>query len=66
MKTLPPAMWSAEELASFLKVPVATVYQWNHKGTGPRAAKIGKHLRYSVADVEAWLDRRSSGGGAAA
>ncbi len=63
---MPPAMWSAEDLAQFLKVPVATVYQWNHKGTGPRAAKIGKHLRYSVEDVEAWVNERSARNGAPA
>ncbi len=59
-------MWSAEDLARFLKVPVATVYQWNHKGTGPRAAKIGKHLRYSAEDVEAWVKERSGRNGASA
>lgn len=27
--------YSPEELADMLGVPVATVYQWRHKGTGP-------------------------------
>ena len=36
-------------------MPVATLYQWRHLGTGPRAYRLGKHLRYRQADVEAWL-----------
>ncbi|MGI8310164.1 helix-turn-helix transcriptional regulator [Saccharopolyspora hattusasensis] len=48
-------LWGPEDLASYLKVPVATVYQWRHKGYGPCARKIGRHLRYRPDDVEAWV-----------
>lgn len=46
-------------LADYLGVPLATVYAMNHKGTGPRRIKVGKHVRYRQADVDAWLDERS-------
>lgn len=28
---------SADEVAEFLGIPVATLYQWRHKGCGPEA-----------------------------
>ena len=46
---------SAEELAEYLGVPLNTVYVWNHRRTGPTAHKVGRHLRYRWAEVEAWL-----------
>ncbi len=47
---------TAEELADFFGVPLTTVYAWNHKGTGPRRIRIGKHVRYRPEDVEAWVE----------
>ena len=44
------------EVAELLKVPVATLYAWRHKKTGPRAAEIGRHLRYRRRDVEEWFE----------
>lgn len=46
---------SAEEVAEFLGIPVATLYQWRHKGCGPDAYRVGRHLRYDPATVRAWL-----------
>lgn len=53
-------LWSVEEVAAFLGIPVATLYQWRYRRTGPRAAKVGRHLRYDPADVRAWLDRQAA------
>ena len=47
---------SANELAEYLGVPIATLYRWNYMGTGPRAIKVGRHLRYRERDVEGWLE----------
>jgi excisionase family DNA binding protein len=44
------------ELAEMLSVPVSTVYRWNYAGTGPRAIKVGKYVRYRRVDVETWLE----------
>ena len=49
-----------DELAAFLRVPVATIQSWRTKRTGPRGYRVGKHVRYRRADVEAWLERRAS------
>lgn len=50
---------SPTQLADYLGVPVRTVYAWNHHGTGPTPIRLGKHVRYRPADVEAWLDRQT-------
>lgn len=47
---------STEEVARILTVPVATLYCWRYKGTGPKAFRVGKHLRYRLADVLEWLE----------
>ena len=49
-----------EELASYLRVPVATVRKWNHLGTGPHPLKIGRYVRYEPAAVREWVDGRRS------
>ncbi|MEV6820185.1 helix-turn-helix domain-containing protein [Nocardiopsis dassonvillei] len=49
---------SPEELAERESVPLQTVYQWNHRGDGPRFMKIGRHVRYRLADVLAWEESR--------
>ena len=48
---------STEEVARILVVPVSTLYGWRYKGTGPKAYRVGKHLRYRFSDVVAWLER---------
>lgn len=47
---------STDEVARLLVVPVTTLYTWRYKGTGPKAFKVGKHLRYRLADVMQWLE----------
>lgn len=44
-----------EEVAEILGVPVGTLYQWRHRGFGPAALKVGRHLRWRHEDVTAWL-----------
>lgn len=46
---------SPAELARFLGVPVATIYQYRYRGEGPPGFKVGRHVRYRWADVEGWL-----------
>lgn len=48
---------STDEVARLLLVPVTTLYTWRYKGTGPRAFRVGKHLRYRLSDVMAWLEQ---------
>ncbi|SNT59086.1 DNA binding domain-containing protein, excisionase family [Actinomadura meyerae] len=58
---------SPQEFADREGVPLETVYQWNSRGTGPRYMKIGRHVRYKLADVIAWENARyAETGGTAA
>ena len=50
-------LWTADQVADFLGVPLAT-QRLEQPGAAPRRVKVGKHVRYRRADVEAWLDRQ--------
>jgi len=43
------------ELPSDLGLPVSTVHDWRVHGKGPAAYRFGKHLRFAVSDVRAWM-----------
>jgi predicted site-specific integrase-resolvase len=45
---------TAAELADRLKVAQSTLWQWNLRGYGPPAVRIGGKLRYRVEAIEAW------------
>jgi excisionase family DNA binding protein len=55
----PPPLLGVVGLAEYLGVPVNTVYNWRIDGRGPRAIKVGKHLRFRPQDVEAWLEQHA-------
>ena len=59
-RRLPERLWSHQETADFLQIPGATLHQLNHKKTGPRSYKVGRHRRYDPKDVMAWLETRAS------
>ncbi|HKE99931.1 MAG TPA: helix-turn-helix domain-containing protein [Actinomycetes bacterium] len=48
-------LWTPADVAEYLGVPVATLYQWRSRKTGPRGCRVGKHLRYDPATVRAWV-----------
>jgi DNA-binding transcriptional MerR regulator len=52
-------LWSVQDVADFLGIPVQTLYQWRTKGYGPPARRIGRYLRYRPADVRSWVDELS-------
>lgn len=45
-----------EEASEMLRRPVATLYDWRYKGTGPRSAKIGGKVMYRRAELEAFVE----------
>jgi excisionase family DNA binding protein len=53
-------LMTVQDVAAYLGVPVATVYQWNSRGQGPKRYRLGKHVRYRRADVDAWVDRQAA------
>jgi excisionase family DNA binding protein len=54
-------LWTTQDVANYLQVPVQTLYSWRVQGYGPRARRIGKHLRYRPEDVTTWLDQLDDG-----
>ncbi|MBP2474040.1 putative DNA-binding transcriptional regulator AlpA [Crossiella equi] len=57
MTTQMQPLWTAEDVAAFLGVPVTTLYAWRTKNYGPPARRIGRYLRYRPADVQGWVDQ---------
>ena len=49
---------SAQEVAEYLGVPLATIYNWRHRSQGPPGLRVGRHLRYRRRDLEAWIERQ--------
>lgn len=49
---------SVAELADYLAVPPATLYQWRHRGEGPPGFRVGRHLRYRWSDVQKWIEHQ--------
>jgi excisionase family DNA binding protein len=49
---------SPHEVAAFLGVPLQTIYRWRYRHEGPAGYRVGRHVRYRIADVEHWLEER--------
>jgi excisionase family DNA binding protein len=54
-------LWTVRDVSDYLRVPVQTLYSWRMQGYGPRARRMGKHLRYQPEDVIAWLEQLDGG-----
>ncbi|MBT8160106.1 MULTISPECIES: helix-turn-helix domain-containing protein [Arthrobacter] len=44
-----------KDICTQLQIPEQTFYQWRVKHIGPRAYRIGRHLRISRSDFNSWL-----------
>lgn len=59
-----PNPWGLEplldisELANYLGVPVSTIYDWRTNSKGPAAHRLGRHLKFAVSDVRAWVEEQ--------
>jgi excisionase family DNA binding protein len=54
---IPARLWTTQEAADFLGVPLSTMYMWSYRGDGPKRYKVGRHLRYDPEEVVRWLQR---------
>jgi excisionase family DNA binding protein len=48
-------LWTIEDVARYLGIPIATLYRWRRYRQGPPAHRVGRHLRYLPDEVNAWL-----------
>lgn len=51
-----------DEAAAWLGMSPRTLSDWRIAGTGPRFVKIGRLVRYRVADLQEWVAARTQGG----
>jgi hypothetical protein len=51
------------ELAARWKVRPKVIYAMRYRRAGPRAMRVGRELRFSLADVERWEESRRDDGG---
>ncbi len=54
------ALASTEEVAEYLGLPPRTLERWRYIGKGPRWASMGRHVRYSWSDIEAWVAEQTT------
>ena len=53
-----PEMVTTKELAELIGVPVATLNNWRSIGRGPRSFRLGRAVKYLVADVAVWIEQQ--------
>lgn len=56
---VPRPLATPPQVSEYLGVPVPTLYQWRHRGVGPRVRVVGRHLRYRWEDVENWVEQQA-------
>jgi excisionase family DNA binding protein len=54
-------LWTVLEVAAYLRVPVATIYQWRHRRWGPPGRRVGRYVRFDPDEVRAWFSARDDG-----
>jgi excisionase family DNA binding protein len=55
----PEDLWSTDDVADYLGVPVSTVRYWVWLGVGPKSMKIGRYRRFKASDVEKWAESQT-------
>ena len=51
-------LWGVQDVATYLGVPVMTIYHWRRTGYGPKGTRVGRYVRYRPDDVRAWFDQQ--------
>lgn len=54
-----PALLTQNHLAEYLSKSTAWCERARWNGQGPKFIKLGRHVRYKVEDVLAWVDSNS-------
>lgn len=48
-----------DDVSEMLGIPTKTLANWRSQRTGPLPLRIGCHVRYRAADVQAWIEQRA-------
>jgi excisionase family DNA binding protein len=57
-----PELLTYKQAADYLTIPEETLRKWRAQGRGPRSIKLGRHVRYDKADLDAWVEQRKQNG----
>ncbi len=52
-------MMNQRELSDSIGVAERTIAQWRYLGRGPKYHKLGGHVRYDPAEVQAWIEENT-------
>jgi len=55
----PEPLLTEIQAAELLNLSTRTLQSWRIKGGGPRFLKLGRAIRYRVADLNEWLEARA-------
>lgn len=56
-RVLPLRGWlTTRQLACRLSFSTRTLERWRAAGTGPPWHRVGRHIRYDLAEVDQWID----------
>ena len=61
MQSTPTRYASDAQLELLYGIKTRTWQQWRFRGQGPRYTKAGRLVRYSLDDVESWLQQSKKG-----
>jgi predicted DNA-binding transcriptional regulator AlpA len=61
MNPVEDVILSESDLARRLDVSVSGLRKWRRESTGPKFIRIGRLIRYSFCDMQAWLSTRKEG-----
>ena len=55
----PGRVYLETQVAEVLQVPRQNLARWRHQAVGPKFVKLGRWVRYTGADLNAWLRANS-------
>ena len=56
--TVVPEYVTPDEASIFINMPLKTLAFWREKGDGPPFSRVGRHVRYHIDDLRAWMRER--------
>lgn len=59
--SIAPTFLTQREVAELLRLPERTLEDWRLTCQGPPYLKLGRHVRYDLADVIGWARERRHG-----
>ena len=48
------------QVADYLSLSMRTLQAWRVRGSGPKFCRLGRAVRYRLADLAAWLDTNAA------